>query len=82
MIQSSPRTRTERLSLSKGVTSSDTLPRQQIESAIEALIAMLDAIDGDADCEDDGSTEPSLERLNNGGHSWRDGNVDLEEAHR
>lgn len=34
--------------------------RQQIEDAIERLIAMLDALDGDADLEDGADAEPSL----------------------
>lgn len=34
--------------------------RDAIERQIEALIDQLDAMDGDADTEDDGTAEPSL----------------------
>jgi len=34
--------------------------RQQAEEAIEQLIALLDALDGDADLEPNGDLEPSL----------------------
>jgi hypothetical protein len=34
--------------------------RRRIEDAIEALIGLLDLVDGDAEIEDGGDTEPSL----------------------
>ena len=40
-----------------------TLNRDRIENAIEALMALLDHIDGDPNLEDNGDYEPSL-----GGH--------------
>lgn len=36
------------------------MKRQAIENAIEALLALLDAMDGDPDLENDGADEPSL----------------------
>lgn len=41
--------------------------RRGIEEAIEALIAILDLMDGDPDLEDSGDLEPSLAHLTNGG---------------
>lgn len=52
--------------------------RSIVAKEIERLIGILDAIDGDPDLEPGGDDEPSLGWLSNGGHSWRDGNVDLE----
>lgn len=34
--------------------------REQLEALIEAAIAFLDELDGDCDCEDDGTGEPWL----------------------
>ena len=52
--------------------------RVQIERAIEAaldladsLMAQLDAIDGDADHEDDGTAEPLMAALVTGSHDLR-----------
>lgn len=44
-----------------------TIPRKDIEAAIEALIAFLDLMDGDPDLEEGGDMEPSLAHLINGG---------------
>ena len=45
----------------------DARYRDAIEGAIDALIALLDLMDGDPDVEDGGDLEPSLAHLNNGG---------------
>ncbi|WAJ28924.1 hypothetical protein [Antarcticirhabdus aurantiaca] len=52
--------------------------RERLARTIERLIGILDALDGDPDLEPGGDDEPSLGWLCNGGHSWRNGNVDLE----
>ena len=40
----------------------DALPRQQIETVVEALIASLDARDGDVDLEDSEASETAISR--------------------
>lgn len=54
--------------------------RQRAEEAIERLIAMLDDLDGDADCECNGDLEPSLGvgRLWSPAHGHRYTSEDLE----
>ena len=41
--------------------------RTRIETAIEGLVALLDAIDGESDLEDSGDNEPSL---STGTYNW------------
>lgn len=54
--------------------------RQRLEDAIDALIGLLDFVDGDTDHEDDGSAEPSLGWTATG--AWGDSaGQDLEVIH-
>lgn len=54
------------------------IEREAIETAIEALIAVLDVIDGDPDIEESGDLEPSLAHTVHGGCCDSD-EPDLEE---